>query len=169
MFVPVFQCPQKLVRTFNSIYRKHIVYTAWKLVRTAIATVYVPGNHCCGSGSVASVCFWTSQIRIHWYEVRIRILLSSRNGKKTLIPTALWLIYHFLFLKNYVNIASKSSKEFFFSILKVTDENSRSRFRIRIRRSEVRIRGSRCGFGSVPKCRGSATLPYIFTLLSWWN
>jgi hypothetical protein len=28
MFVPVFQCPQKLVRTFSSIYRKHIVYTA---------------------------------------------------------------------------------------------------------------------------------------------
>ncbi len=38
MFVPVFQCPQKLVRTFNSIYRKHIVYTLrWKLVPTAIA------------------------------------------------------------------------------------------------------------------------------------
>jgi hypothetical protein len=38
------------------------------------------------------------------------------------------------------------------SILKVTDE--KSRIRIRIRLSEVRIRGS----GSVPKCHGSATL-----------
>ncbi len=36
---------------------------------------------CCGSGSV---CFWASRIRIHNYEVRIRILLSSsKNSKKT--------------------------------------------------------------------------------------
>ena len=46
-----------------------------------------------------------------WSEVwirirlRIRILLSwSKNSKKTLIPTVLWLIWDFLFLKNDVNV-----------------------------------------------------------------
>jgi hypothetical protein len=34
--------------------------------------------HFWGSGA-GSVCFWTSQIRIHYYEIRIRILLSSRS------------------------------------------------------------------------------------------
>jgi hypothetical protein len=50
---------------------------------------------------------------------------------------------------------SKSNKQKYF--LKVTDEHSR--IRIRIRQSEVRIRGS----GSVPKCHGSATLGKCIT------
>jgi hypothetical protein len=51
---------------------------------------------------------------------------------------------------------TEEKKRFLVAILKVTDENSRiqSQIRIRIRKSEVRIRGS----GSVPKCRGSAKL-----------
>ncbi len=56
-------------------------------------------------------------------------------------------------------IISKKVKEnnlFVVAILKVIDENSRirGRIRIRIRQSEVRIHIS----GSVPKCHGSATL-----------
>jgi hypothetical protein len=46
---------------------------------------------------------------------------------------------NFLFLKNDVNVASKKNKQknaeknyFLFAILKVTDENSRIRIRIRI-------------------------------------
>ncbi len=56
---------------------------------------------CCGSGSVGSICFWASRIRI--------LLSSSKNRKKTLVPTVLWLLYDFLSLKNY--IPSKSNKQ----------------------------------------------------------
>ncbi len=42
----------------------------------------------------------------------------------------------------------------FFGILKVAEERSRIRSWIRIRYSEVRIRGS----GSAPKCHGSPTM-----------
>jgi hypothetical protein len=45
-----------------------------------------------------------------------------------------------------------------FGILKVNDENSRIRIRIRIHLSEAWIRGSR----STPKCHGSATLLDIY-------
>jgi hypothetical protein len=46
--------------------------------------------------------------------------------------------------------------------LKVNDENSRIRIRIRIHKLEVWIRGSRSGSGSTPKCHGSATLAENF-------
>jgi len=75
--------------------------------------------------------------------------------KKTSIPTVLWLLYNFLFLKNDVNVTSISNKQKnieFFYVLNVTDENSRIRFR----HSVLYIHGS----VSVPKssCHGSATL-----------
>ncbi len=64
---------------------------------------------------------------------------------KNLIPTVSWLIYDFLYLKNYLNVDSKSTviskKKIFVAILKVTDENSR--IQSRIRNSEVGIRGFR--------------------------
>ncbi len=83
---------------------------------------------------------------------RIRILLSfSKNSKKqnTFNPPVSWLLNDFLSLIKDVNVASKSDtqklckKLILVAILKVTDENSR----IRIRLSEIWIRGSR----SVPK------------------
>ncbi len=81
----------------------------------------------------------------------------------TLIPTVLWLLFDFLSLKIFVNVASKSNKQktfflnlFFVGVLKVNDENSKIRIRIRIHLSEVWIRGS--GSGSTPTCHRSATL-----------
>ncbi len=52
------------------------------------------------------------------------IVSSSKNSKKTLIPTALGILYDNLSLKNDVNVASKSNKQknFFVAVLKVTDE-----------------------------------------------
>jgi hypothetical protein len=45
-----------------------------------------------------------------WGTVRIRILLSSsKNSKKNLDPTVLWLLYDILSLKNDVNVASESN------------------------------------------------------------
>ncbi len=38
----------------------------------------------------------------------------SKNSKKTLIPTALWLLFDFLSLKNDVNVPSKSNEQNFF-------------------------------------------------------
>jgi hypothetical protein len=56
---------------------------------------------------------------------------------KTLIPTVMWLLYGVFYLKNDVNVTSKSNKQktwrkklFFVDVLKVTDENSRIRIRI---------------------------------------
>ncbi len=101
--------------------------------------------------SVGSVYFWASWIRIRQSEVGIQSLLSSnKTVSKALIPTVLCLHFDFISLKNdvHVNVPSKRNKQFFVSILKVGDENSR------IHQSEAWIRGS----GSLPKCRGSATL-----------
>jgi hypothetical protein len=49
---------------------------------------------------------------------------QAKIVRKTLIPTVLWLLYNFLSLKNYVNLASKSNKQksIFSSVLKVTEE-----------------------------------------------
>jgi hypothetical protein len=59
-------------------------------------------------------------------------------------------------------VISKERKKIFVAFLKVTDENSRIRSRIRIRWSEERIQGS--GSGSAPKYHGSATLREILTV-----
>ncbi len=79
--------------------------------------IYLPRNQCCGSGSV---CFGASWIRIHQSEIwiRLRVLLSPiKNSKKILIPTAFWLLFDFLSLKNDVNVPSKCNKQKnFFSI-----------------------------------------------------
>ncbi len=85
--------------------------------------------------------------------------------RKTLIPTALRLLFDFLSLKNDVNVPylqkvpnqQKNFSKFFVGILNVDDENSRIRIRIRIHLSEAWIRGSRSRH--TPKCHGSATLP----------
>ena len=82
-----------------------------------------------GSGSVESICFWASRIRIHWSEIwiQIRILLSSsRNGKKNIDSNC----FATLSLKNDVNVPSKSNKKTFVDVLKITDENSRIRIQI---------------------------------------
>jgi hypothetical protein len=73
-------------------------------------------SQCCGSGSTGSTCFWASRIRIriHWSEVwiRIRILLSSRkNRKKNLDSYYFVTIFDILFLKNDVNVPSKSNMQ----------------------------------------------------------
>ncbi len=67
-----------------------------------------------------------------WIWIRI-LLLSSKNSKKTMIPTVLWLLFDFLSLKNDVNVPSNSNKqknfflnEFFVGVLKVNDVIARS-------------------------------------------
>jgi hypothetical protein len=74
--------------------------------------------------------------------IRIRIILSScKNSKKNLDSYIFVTLFDFLSLKNDVNLASKSTlisrkivlkNKFFAGILKVNDENSRIRIRIRI-------------------------------------
>ncbi len=92
--------------------------------------------------------------------IRIRILPStSKKSKKNLNLYYFVTFFDYLSLKTDVNVPSKSKmqkhfekKKFFFDILSATDEKSR----IWIRKSVVRIRGSRNGFrsgsGPVPKC-----------------
>ncbi len=55
----------------------------------------------------------------------------------------MWLLYEFLSLKNYVNVASKSNiqKQILVVVLKVTDEKSRIRSRIRTKMSRIRNHG----------------------------
>jgi hypothetical protein len=79
-------------------------------------------NQCCGSGSTGFTRFWASRIRIHLSEewiriwillwIRIRIFLSScKNRKKNLDSYYFVTLFDFLFLKNDVNVASKSKKQ----------------------------------------------------------
>jgi hypothetical protein len=95
----------------------------------AVILVILHANQCCGSKSVGSMSFsfWASRIRI--------LPSSSKNRKKNVDSTVLWLLYDFLSSKTDVNVPSNSKKQ----------ENFRIRF------SVVRIRGS----GSVSKCHGS--------------
>ncbi len=100
--------------------------------------IYNPYHQCSGS-----IYFWASRIRIHLSEVRIRILPStSENSKKIFISFVLWLLYYFLSLKIGVFVPTKSNKQnklekiIFVGILKVTDE--KSRIRIRIKMSQIR-------------------------------
>ncbi len=110
-----------------------------------------------GSGSVS---FWASRIRIRHYLYR-SFHPQAKKVYKTLISALLWLFKDFLSLKTDANVASKNNKQkklekkLIFGWLasqKATDD--KSRIRIRIRKSWVRIRGS----GSVLKCHGSKTL-----------
>ncbi len=97
---------------------------------------------------IPSLYFWPSRIR--------SAQSSSKNSKKNLdfdlFETSLWL----LFVKNYINEASRSEKQkkklVLVAVSKVSDENSK----ILTRSSKVRISRSRSG--SVPKCHRSATL-----------
>ncbi len=82
--------------------------------------------------------------------------ITKENRKKTLIPTALWLL---LSLKNDLNVPSKSNKQnnffllvFFWHFEGHFDENRRIRIDIRTR---IRI-GPRSG--STPKYHRSTTL-----------
>jgi hypothetical protein len=110
--------------------------------RGQFAKISRQGKLCSGSGS-----FWGSQIRIHRSEVRIRIRILpslTKNSKKNFISTVLWLPRDFSFeewnvpSKNTVISVKKTRKKIFFvGVLKVTDE--KSRIRSRIRQSEIWI------------------------------
>ncbi len=80
---------------------------------------------------------------------------------KTLIPTVLWLLYDFLYLRKWCKCTFKECLSEKLSVLKVKDENIR--IRIQINWSEARIRGY--GSRSVPKCHGSKHHP-LFCLYS---
>jgi hypothetical protein len=58
----------------------------------------------CGSGSV---WFWASWIRIRHYFVRIQILSTRKQVRKTLVSTILWLHFYFLSLRFDINVPLK--------------------------------------------------------------
>ncbi len=69
---------------------------------------------CCWSGSVGFICFWASRIRIRIHGSESgsgSFYHSSKIVRQTLIPTVLWLLYDFLYLKNDINVPSKSNKQ----------------------------------------------------------
>jgi hypothetical protein len=74
----------------------------------------------------------------------IILLSSSKNSKKTLIPTVCEFFWTFLSLKYYVNVPSKSRKTFFLLIfvLKVNDKRTGSEYK--------------SGSGSISQRHGSA-------------
>ena len=89
--------------------------------------------------------FVRGRIRIR-LRLRIRIFLSScKNSKKNRDSYYFVTLFDFLFLENYVNVPSNSNKQkkclnkncFCLGILKVSDEKSRIRIRIRIYKSEA--------------------------------
>ncbi len=91
---------------------------------------------------------------------------QAKIKRKTLIPSVCLLLFDFLFLKNDVNVPSKSIKQknfflnqFFVGLLKVNDENRwiRIRTRTRIHQSEAWIcgSGSESGPGSISHRYGS--------------
>ncbi len=84
-------------------------------------------------------------------------LSLSKNSKKTLIYTVLWLIFDFLRLKNDVKVPSQSNMQNFFSFLS---------FLLASWRAIMKIEGSGSTSGSTPKCHGSATLMHTITLPS---
>ncbi len=75
-------------------------------------------------------------------QVRIRILPSSSKIVRSVLFCNFFMTFYLWSLKNDVN--GPVGPVFFWAF----------RFRIRIRQSELRIRG----FGSIPKCHGSSTL-----------
>ncbi len=91
-------------------------------------------KQCCGSGSESVGSVWFGPPGSGSFHHQANIV------RKTLIPTVLWPLFDFLFLKNDVNVRYLqkviSRKTFFYisfllaSILKVNDENSRIRIRI---------------------------------------
>ncbi len=114
-------------------------------------------HQCCGS--VGSVCFGASWIRIRNFYHQSQIVM------KIFLPSVLWLLFDFLSLNYDVNVPSKSNKQknTFFKLV----------FLLASWRSLTKIAGSRSGsgfrfmsqmYGSSdpvrihPKCRGSATL-----------
>ncbi len=69
---------------------------------------------CCGSvsGSVGSLCFWASRIRIrHYLYGSGSFHQQGKKVRKTLIFTNLWILFDFSSLKNKVNVPSKSNKK----------------------------------------------------------
>ncbi len=75
-------------------------------------------EQCCGSGSVGSICFWASWIRILLSESGSRSFFhQAKIVRKTLVFTVLWILFDFLSLKNDVNVPSKSNNNYIISFL----------------------------------------------------
>ncbi len=114
---------------------------------------------CCGIGSLGSVSFRTSQIRICHY------LYGSGSGS----------FHHQAKIVRKTCYDFSLIKLFFVIILKVTKEKSRIWRRIRIRtriwiwvrNSVVRISGSGSGSGFVPTCHGSTTRDFFLLYRAW--
>ncbi len=142
--------PWRQWRVFFSKSRRRLVYT----------TTVSP----CRLRMFPSVLRIRIRIRIApWIRIRIP-LSSSKNSKKNFDFYCFATFFDFLFLKNDINLPSKSNKQKNFSIYLVFFWRLESQWRIensriRIHSSEASIRGSRSG--STTQFNGSATLVSI--------
>ncbi len=103
---------------------------------------FVPTSLVCGSGSVGSICFRATRIRIRHYFVRIRILSSaSKKRKKNLDFYYFVNSFDFLATKTYFLLASCQP---------LVSQSCQSQW---------------WGSGSLPKCHGSTTLVSTALLL----
>ncbi len=134
------KCYLFIRKYFRTVFPEHVIKTMLsKFLRVHynkfICTVrFVDICQCCGSGSVFFGASWI-RIRIH--------LSSSKNIQNNLDIYGTVLFSDFfmtLSLKNYVNVLteSKKQKNLDKGVLKVNDENSLIRFRIRTKMSRIR-------------------------------
>ncbi len=98
-------------------------------------------TQCCRSrfGSIGSVCFWASRIRISHYLYGIgygSFHHQVKKGRKTFVYMYCFVtLFLWRMMKMYLEKVKSKKKGIFVDILKVTNE--------------------RAGSGSVPKCHGS--------------
>ncbi len=109
-------------------------------------------GHFGGSGSVGSICFWTSRIWIHLSEIwiRIRILLSSSKNSKKNIDCYCFVTCFWLFISK---------------IQKVISKKKLGNFLLTSWRSLTKITGSGYEYGSL--VRGLDPWIRIRTKISW--
>ncbi len=130
-------------------------------VRCVSGTTMFRTKFCClkfSRWTKVSVCFWAFWIRIRILFGRIGLrfrILQTKNWRKVLISTVLWLLCVFLLLKNFINVPSKRNKhknlgKFFFlaswrlltkragSGSKAGSVSQRPRIRIRTKMSRIR-------------------------------
>ncbi len=114
-------------------------------------------RQCCRSGSVGSVCFWASWIRIHQLEVWIRISILLSSSKIVL--------FYFLSFKNDVNVTSKSNKQrnFFWKLVFCWPLEGQWRKK---QDPDPLVRGMDPRIHTTAKWHGSATLVRGHTLMT---
>ncbi len=106
---------------------------------------------CCGSGSVGSVCFWSSWIRI--------LLPSNKNSKKNLDSYCFVISFWLLSSKNAVNVPSKTNKQ--------NNWSKKISFLLASWRFMTKIEGSGSRSGSLVRGMDPQIRIRIHTKMSW--